>query len=74
MVSDLEVVKKIILQNYKAYRKPISVLEVEKLLEQVKESSVPYNDVMRILNALKLGRAIKGDHTTGYIPLYEEVK
>lgn len=74
MASDLEAIKKIILQNYKAYQKPISALAVAKLLGQVKESSVPYDNVMRILEALERGHAIKGDCATGYIPLYEEVK
>lgn len=74
MVSDLEAIKKIILHNYKAYRKPIGALEVMKLLVQKKGMPVPYDAVMRILDALERGHAIKGDHTIGYIPLYEEVK
>jgi len=73
-MSDVEVIKRIVLQNYKAYDKPIRALELAKLLSGSKGMDVLCNDVEKILADLKRGGALDGDSVLGYVPLYVEVE
>jgi len=74
MISDVEAAKRIILQNYKVYHKPIRALELAKLLSDSKGMDMLCNDVEKILADLKRGGALDGDSVLGYVPLYVEVE